>query len=73
LAPTQDDLFAVWWTTSRKRVPKGRRNAFNSFVVVTFWAIWIQRNDMTFGRAPRLPSRPVEAIFESMIAGVEPV
>jgi hypothetical protein len=66
VAPTQDHLFAVWWTTSRKCVPKGRRKAFDSLVVAMSWAIWTQRNDMTFGRAALLPSRMVEVIFESI-------
>jgi hypothetical protein len=66
VAPAQGHLFAVWWTTSRKRVPKGQHKAFDSLVVETSWAIWTQRNDRTFGRAALLPSRMVEVIFESI-------
>jgi hypothetical protein len=49
----------------RKRVPKGRRRAFDSLAVATIWAIWIQRNDWTFRRTSLTASGLVDYIFDS--------
>jgi hypothetical protein len=54
LAPMQDVPYAAWWMASRKRVPKGRRMAFDSLCVLIGWVIRLQRNDRTFNRSSLL-------------------
>jgi hypothetical protein len=65
LTPSPHHLFATWWTVSRKHMPNNRCKAFDSLVVAVVWAIWNQRNDMTFGRAAQ-PAAMVDAILETV-------
>jgi hypothetical protein len=52
LTPTMTDCFTEWWLRSRKRIPKERRKAFDFFVILDAWCLWLERNVRVFeGRA----------------------
>jgi hypothetical protein len=39
---------AAWWTSSRKKLAKVDRKAFDTLVILTSWMIWNERNRRTF-------------------------
>ena len=39
---------ATWWTSSRKKLTKVDRKAFDTLVILTSWMIWNERNRRTF-------------------------
>jgi hypothetical protein len=44
LTPYQEHSLVEWWIRSRKQVPKGRRKAYDSLVLLVTRCIWLQRN-----------------------------
>lgn len=52
----------VWWTTSRKLLPKELRRGFDSLVLLAGWLLWKERNATTFNRVASTPAQLVAAI-----------
>lgn len=48
LMPTVTDRLEHWWGSSRKRVAKRKRKAFDSLVLLVCWNLWKQRNGRVF-------------------------
>jgi hypothetical protein len=48
LTPSQETLFADWWTINCKRVPKDSRNGFDSFICLVSWMLWKEKNARVF-------------------------
>jgi hypothetical protein len=42
------DELRDWWLQARKRVPKSRRKAFDLFVFLVVWLLWLERNTRVF-------------------------
>jgi hypothetical protein len=57
-----EDSFALWWVQERKQVPKARRRAFDSFVVLVVWGLWRERNARVSDAKCTRPDRLVELI-----------
>jgi len=54
----------VTWTTSRKRLPKDNRKAFDTFVLLVVWLIWKERNGrVVFDREASMPRVLAESIL----------
>ena len=47
--------FVTWWSTSRKRLPRDKRKAFDTFVLLVIWTIWKERNARVFDRKASMP------------------
>jgi hypothetical protein len=45
---TTTDTLLDWWLRSRKRIAKLRRKAFDSFVFLVSWKLWLERNARVF-------------------------
>jgi hypothetical protein len=45
---TTIDTLLDWWLRSRKRIAKLRRKAFDSFVFLVSWKLWLERNARVF-------------------------
>jgi hypothetical protein len=54
--PTAFYDFATWWLRTRRRVPKLRRRAYDSTVLLVSRGIWLHRNDRIFNGDSLLPS-----------------
>jgi hypothetical protein len=48
LTPLADDNLLEWRLRSRKRTAKARRKAFDSFVFLVTWHLWLERNARLF-------------------------
>lgn len=62
LTPSHDAAFVDWWLLSRRQIPKPRRKAFDSVVVLIAWYLWLERNARTFQRA----ASPVAVVLTSI-------
>jgi hypothetical protein len=65
LSPTAGDMFTGWWLQSRKRVPKARRRAFDSLVILVVWCIWLERNSCVFRNITRSLSATLTTVLSS--------
>jgi hypothetical protein len=63
LASVVDEHLVLWWLRSRKFVVKARRKAFDSFVVLIVWSIWLERNAMVFRSVSSSTATLVEFIW----------
>jgi hypothetical protein len=50
LHPDANQRLIDWWLSTRKRVSKLRRRAFDSLAVCVTWSLWLERNNRAFGR-----------------------
>lgn len=57
LTPGRDDCLSVWWTSSRKRLPKPLRKGFDGLVVLVCWELWKERNRCIFDKESRQPTQ----------------
>jgi hypothetical protein len=48
ISPAPGDGMAEWWTTSRKRIPKDWRKAFDSTIILVVWSLWLECNNRVF-------------------------
>jgi hypothetical protein len=48
LASTLQDSFTEWWLHTRKRIPKEKRKAFDSFTILCVWSLWLELNARLF-------------------------
>jgi hypothetical protein len=51
---------------ARKSVAKVRRKAFDSFVILIAWLLWLQRNDRVLNRVSTLEVGLVDSIWMSL-------
>jgi hypothetical protein len=65
-APQREEQFARWWMRARKSVAKVRRKAFDSFVILIAWLLWLQRNDRVLNRVSTLEVGLVDSIWMSL-------
>lgn len=56
----------VWWTTSRRQLPKDIRRAFDSLFFLVGWMVWKERNDRTFSDRTRTPAALFQAIQDEL-------
>jgi hypothetical protein len=63
LVPTADNTLVDRWLASRKRIIKEDRKGFDSFVLLTAWSLWMERNDRVFGGVLSQPQALVALIF----------
>jgi len=54
----------LWWTDSRRGLPKVLRHAFDSLFFLVGWFLWKERNARTFGETPRSPALLLQAILD---------
>ena len=54
----------LWWTDSRRGLPKVLRRAFDSLFFLVGWSLWKERNARTFGGSPRSPALLLQAILD---------
>jgi hypothetical protein len=62
LVDIQEEGVMLWWTDSRKRLPKEIRRGFDSFFFIVGWLLWKERNTRTFNRVSSLPAQMMEII-----------
>lgn len=65
LAPGQNDSFILWWLRARKAVSKVRRKAFDSFIVLVGWHLWLERNARTFRNVTASVSSVLSSIAQA--------
>lgn len=66
LTPGANDHLVTWWIHSRKQIPKPRRKAFDSLVILVTWTIWLERNDRVFKRKVQSPTAIVDFIWSEL-------
>jgi hypothetical protein len=64
LNPTSTYQVASWWISSRKWVPKHRRQAFDSLVLLVARHIWLERNDRVFRGECKQPTLLIKSLWE---------
>jgi hypothetical protein len=47
-----------------KQVPKARRPAFDSYIILIAWCLWWERNDHTFNNISNPPAKVVDFVSE---------
>jgi hypothetical protein len=62
--PGPEDSLAVWWTSTRKRIPRDRRKAFDMVVILVVWCIWLERNNRVFRNQPSQPASCIDGFGE---------
>jgi hypothetical protein len=55
LVPTAFNDFMPWWLRKRKHVPKPRRRAYDSLILLVSRGIWLHRNDRIFNSVTLSP------------------
>jgi hypothetical protein len=60
----QEQDIMIWWTNTRKLLPKQIRRGFDSLFFLVAWNLWKERNARTFGRTPRQPAELLHTILE---------
>jgi hypothetical protein len=55
LAPSREELVAVWWLRMRKVVAKPSRKGFDTLVWLVAWSLWKERNRRVHERAALQP------------------
>jgi hypothetical protein len=63
LAPAATDSFTEWWLRSRKRILKVRRKAFDYFVILDGWCLWLERNARVFDGRPSSPTALLDSLW----------
>jgi len=67
----------VWWTTSRKLLPKELRRGFDSLFFLVGWNLWKERNRRIFDTTNRQPLQLAQLILEEaalcIAAGYRPL
>jgi hypothetical protein len=59
-----DEVFAVFWTTSRKLVPKAHYKAFESLVILATWCLWLECNARVFSSSSLSASSLITSIWD---------
>jgi hypothetical protein len=67
LTPSLGQTFATWWINSRKQVPKARRKALDSLVILVSWRLWLQQNARVFSLSSLSASSLVGLIWEEAL------
>jgi hypothetical protein len=62
LVAVQEEGVMLWWTDSRKRLPKEIRQGFDCFFFIICWLLWKDRNARTFNRVASSPAQMMEII-----------
>jgi hypothetical protein len=62
LQPAAGDRFIFWWLGARKRVPKARRQAFDSLSFLVSRRVWLRRNHQVFRGSVVHPDCLVEVV-----------
>jgi hypothetical protein len=57
----------VWWTNSRKRLPKEIRRGFDSLFFLVGWLLRKERNARTFNRVASSPAQLLEIIEQEIV------
>jgi hypothetical protein len=60
LSPMQVDSFVAWWLRVWKLVPKAHKSAFDSYVMLIAWTLWLERNSHVFRSISSLPVKVVD-------------
>jgi hypothetical protein len=64
LSPSPGEAFAAWWITIRKQVPKARRKAVDSLIILVVWRLWLERNARVFSLSSLAPSSLINSIWD---------
>ena len=64
----QSDFFLVWWSHTRKLIPKPWRHSFDTLVVLICWLLWKERNDKTFDRRVRTVQEVIVRVNDEITA-----
>jgi hypothetical protein len=64
LAPSREELVAVWWLRVRKVVAKPSRKGFDTLVLLVAWSLWKERNSRVHEQAALQPVALVGDILE---------
>jgi hypothetical protein len=59
-----DEVFAVFWTTSRKLVPKAHYKAFETLVILATWCLWLECNARVFSSSSLFASSLITSIWD---------
>jgi hypothetical protein len=63
LATMHHISFTDWWLLMRNGIPKQRRKAFDSFIVLCAWSIWLERNARVFDGRTSSPTVKLKALW----------
>lgn len=66
LVVVQEMGVMLWWTTSRKRLPKEIRRGFDALFFVVGWLLWKERNARTFQRLASSPAQLLDIIEQEI-------
>jgi hypothetical protein len=48
LCPSVDNCLAEWWLSSTKKMARDTRKGFDSLIVMVWWYVWNEQNNMVF-------------------------
>jgi hypothetical protein len=64
--PLREERYTDWWLRVHKVVSKPRCKAFDSFIILVAWSLWLQRYDMVFNRFSMSEAIVVSSIFTNL-------
>jgi hypothetical protein len=62
----QEGDIMVWWTDSRRRLPKLIRRCFDFLFFLVGWTLWKERNARTFDGTPRSVPQLLQTIEDEV-------
>jgi hypothetical protein len=62
----QESDIMLWWTDSRRRLPKSIHHSFDSLFFLVGWTLWKERNAKMFNGVPRSVTQLLQFIEEEI-------
>jgi hypothetical protein len=62
----QEENTMVWWTNSRRQLPKELRHGFDSLFLLVGWQLWNERNARMFNQVSSSPAQVLEVVEQEV-------